>query len=230
MYKSVSLLIISISVYLLLTDIVVAEQKVGPSTIEVTGKGKIHAMPNIARISFSVETNAAKAKQAVSDNASRTGNLIKALRKTAGNEAKIKTSGFMLSPMYDKGSMLRPGGYRVRNSVILETKNLDKLSTFIDEASMTGVSRIGSLTFSTDKEEQFRVEAAVKAVRQAEKIAGELAKAAGLTIKKIIKINYGPQDSMRPYRMEAMATSARTPVEIGEITIEERVNIIFEVN
>ena len=230
MYKRISFVVISISVFIMLTCISFAEEKSKLSTIEVAGKANIRVMPNIATISFAVETNATKAKQAVSDNARDTDNLIKALKKTAGKTVRIKTSGFNLAPMYAKDNRLRPTGYRVRNTVILETKDLDKLGTFIDEASRTGVSRIGSLTFSTDKEEQYRADASVKAVHQALKIAKDLAKAADLTIKRVIKISYGPRESVRPYRLEAMSAAARTPIEIGEITIEERVNVTFEAN
>ncbi|NIP26184.1 MAG: DUF541 domain-containing protein, partial [Phycisphaerae bacterium] len=83
-------------------------------------------------------------------------------------------------------------GYRARNSVLLETKSIDKLGIFIDEASRVGVNRIGSITFSTDRDQELRKEAAVKAVQQAQTIAEDLAKAAGLTIRKIIKISYSP--------------------------------------
>ena len=89
------------------------------------------------------------------------------------------------------------------------------------------MSRIGSLTFSTDRDEELRKEAAVKALQQAKTIAEDLAKAAGLTIKKITKISYSPGGPIRPYRMEAMAT-ARTPIEAGEISIEESVHVVFE--
>jgi len=230
MYRRVSFVVISVSVFIMFTSMVFAEEESKLSTIEVAGKARIMVMPNIATISFSVETNATKAKQAVSENAMSTDNLLNILRKTAGNKAKINTSGFTLSPMYDKDNRIRPRGYRVRNTVILETKNIDKLGNCIDEASVIGVSRIGSLTFGTDKEEQLRTKTAVKAVHQAVKIADELAKAAGLTIKKVIKLSYGPRGPVRPYRVEAMAAAARTPIEIGEITIEERVDIVFEAN
>jgi uncharacterized protein YggE len=230
MYRRVSFIVLSISVFMTFTCMVFAEEESKPSTIEVAGKASIMAMPNLATISFSVETNATKAKQAVSENAKSTEKLLNILRRTAGNEARISTSGFTLSPMYDRDNRLRPRGYQVRNTVILETKSIDKLGTCIDEASVIGVSRIASLTFGTDKEEQLRKEAAVKAVYQAVKIADDLARAAGLTIKKVIKLSYGPREPVRPYRVEAMAAAARTPIEIGEITIEERVNIVFEAN
>ena len=204
-----------------------AKEKPTPSTIEVTGKAKIMVMPNMATVSFAVETSAATAKQAAGENARKSNKLLNGLREITAKEVKIKTSGFNLTPIYDKDSRLRPKGYWARNSILLETKSIDKLGTFIDEASRVGVSRIGSLTFSTDRDEELRKEAAVKALQQAKTIAEDLAKAAGLTIKKIIKISYSPGGPVRPYRMEAMA-AARTPIEAGEISIEESVHVVFE--
>jgi uncharacterized protein YggE len=205
-----------------------AKEKPSPSTIEVAGKAKIMVMPNMATVSFAVETSARKAKQAVSENAEKTDALLKALRGITAKEVTIKTSGFNLTPIYDKDNRLRPKGYRASNSVILETKSIDKLGIFIDEASKVDVSRIGSLTFSTDRDEELRKEAAVKAVQKARKIAEDLAKAAGLTIKKIIKLSYSPRGPVRPFRMEAMAAAARTPIEVGEMSIEESVDVVFE--
>jgi uncharacterized protein YggE len=194
----------------------------------VVGKAKIMAMPNVASIAFTVETNATKAQQAVDQNAKRAERLLKTLRQIGGKEVKLKTAGFSLSPVYEKDKRFLPKGYRVSNTVMLETKNTDKLGTFIDEASNAGVSRIGSITFSTDQEEKLRKEAAVRAVRRAKEIAQDLAKAAGLTINKIIKLTYSPRGPVRPYRMEAMAAAARTPIEAGEIGLEESVSVVFE--
>lgn len=205
-----------------------AQEKPAPSTIEVTGRATIMAIPNTATVSFAVETSASTAKQAAAENARKTNSLLSRLREIAGKEVKIKTSGFNLTPVYDKDSGLRPKGYRARNSVVLETKNIDELGTFIDEASRAGVSHIGSLSFSTDQDEELQKQAAVKAVQQAKTIAEDMAKAAGLTIKRIIKISYGPSGPIRPYRMEARAAAVRTPIEVGEISIEASVHVIFE--
>jgi uncharacterized protein YggE len=205
-----------------------ATEKPAPSTIEVTGKATIMVMPNMATVSFSVETSATTAKQAAGENARKSNKLLNTLREVAAKEVKIKTSGFNLTPIYDKDSRLRPKGYRARNSVLIETKSIDKVGIFIDEASRVGVSRIGSITFSTDRDQELRKEAAVKAVQQAKTIAEDLAKAAGLTIRKIIKISYSPGGPVRPYRMEAMAAAVRTPIEAGELSIEESVHVVFE--
>ena len=205
-----------------------AQEKPTPSTIEVMGKATIIIMPNVATLSFAVETSATTAKQAAEENARKSNKLLNELREIAAKEVKIKTSGFNLIPIYDKDSRLRPRGYRARNSILLETKSIDKLGTFIDQASRVGVSRIGSLTFRTDRDGELRKEAAVKAVQHARTIAEDLAKAAGLTIKRIIKISYSPGGPVRPYRMEAMAAAVRTPIEAGEMSIEENVRVVFE--
>jgi uncharacterized protein YggE len=227
MYKRLSLIVCSVFVAVALAGITFAEERPETSKIEVLGTGRVMVMPNVATISFAVETNSENAEQAVKENAKRTGELLAALKRIAGEEAEIRTSGFSLSPVYEKQDRLRPSGYRVTNRVLVETKSMDKLGALLDGASQAGASRIGSLTFSTDKEDDLRREAAVKAVHQAKQIGNDLAKAANLTIQKIIKLNHTPTGPVRPYRIEAATAATRTPIEIGEISIEERVSVVF---
>jgi uncharacterized protein YggE len=213
---------------LLLPHVGCAEEKAKTSTIEVVGRASITVIPNVATISYTVETNATKAQQAVRKNAEQTGTLLQALKDISPERTKVTTSGFTLNPVYDKEDRFRPRGYRVTNTVVLETKEIDQVGTFIDEAAKLGVSRIGSLTFGTDQEEQLKKEAAVQAVNQANSLAQDLAKAAGLAIRKIVKLSYTPRGPVRPYRMEAMAAAARTPIEVGELTVQESVHVVFE--
>ena len=230
MYRRLSFVVFGVFVLMMFTSITSAQERTDVSTIEVVGTGKIMAMPNLATISFAVETNAKAAGQAVKENATRTDKLLDALKTIAGEEGKIRTSGFSLSPVYQKEDRLRPQGFRVTNTVILLTKSTDKLGDLIDEASKVGVGRINNLVFSTDKEDDFRREAAVKAVQQAVQIAEDLAKAANLALGRIIKISYAPTGPVRPYRMAIMQAEARTPIEIGDIPIEERVTVVFAVD
>ncbi|UCG13013.1 MAG: SIMPL domain-containing protein [Deltaproteobacteria bacterium] len=222
-----------VSILLLLITFVpmtFAEEESGLSTIEVVGTGKILARPNLATISLSVETNAREAEQAIKENAARTKQLLHALKRIVKANGRLTTSDFTLSPIYEKEKRLHPTGFRVRNMITLQTKSLENVGTYIDEASKMGASRIASLTFSNDNEKQLRKEAAAEAVRQAIKSAEILGKAAGLTIKRISKISYAPSAPVRPYRSEASFTAIRTPIEVGDISIEARVNVIFEAN
>jgi uncharacterized protein YggE len=230
MNRKISFLSFVICLSLTLARLSYAEEKPQPSTIEVVGKARLMTMPNVATVTFAVETNSTRAQLAVGENAKQTDKLLKSLKDIGGQKIKIRTSGFTLTPVYDKDNRFQPRGYRVTNTVIVETKEIDQVGTFIDEASKAGVSRIGSLTFSTDGEDKLRKEAAVQALNQAKDIAADLAKAAGLTIKKIVKISYTPRGPAPLFRMEAMAATARTPIEVGEITMEETVHVIFETN
>ena len=230
MKRKFSFIFFVICISLALAQMTYAKNEPESSTIEVVGKARVITMPNVATVTFAVETNSTKAQQAVRENAKQTSQLLNALKDMGGQKIKIKTSGFSLTPIYDKDNRFRPRGYRVTNTVIVETKEIDQVGIFIDEASKEGVSRIGSLTFSTDSEERLRKEAAVQAVNQAKDFAADLAKAAGLTIKKIVKISYTPRGPEPLFRMEAMAAAARTPIEVGEITLEETVQVIFETN
>jgi uncharacterized protein YggE len=230
MNRKISFLSFVICLSLTLAQLGYAKEKPEGATIEVVGKARVMTMPNVATVTFAVETNSTKAQQAVRENAKQTEKLLNTLKDIGGQKIKIRTSGFTLTPVYDKDNRFQPRGYRVTNTVIVETKEIDQVGTFIDEASKAGVSRIGSLTFSTDGEDKLRKEAAVQAVNQAKEIAADLAKAAGLTIKKIVKVSYTPRGPAPLFRMEAMAAAARTPIEVGEITMEETVHVIFETN
>ncbi len=203
-----------------------AEDK--PSTIEITGSAAVLALPTTVTISFAVESDSAKAQAAVKDNAERTEKALAALKKVSNKDTKLRTTGFGLSPVYEKGE--RVIGYRVRNTVVVESRDLDKTGAFIDEAAEAGVSRIGNLSFSNDKEEELRKEAALEALKLAVKDAEVLARASGMTIKRILKISYDSREHPTIVMRETAPVAARTPIAIGEIPIQVEVRVTFEVN
>jgi hypothetical protein len=220
--------VVLLSLFLLLGVAVptLAEDK--PSTIEITGRAAVMALPTTVTISFAVETDSPKAQAAVRDNAERTERVLAALRKVSDKDTKLRTTGFGLSPVYEKTE--RVIGYRVRNTVVLESKDLDKTGSFIDDAAEAGVSRIGNLSFSNDKEEDLRKEASLEALKRAMRDAEALAKAAGMTIKRILKITYDSREHPTIVMREAAPAAARTPIAVGEIPVQVEVHVTFEVN
>jgi len=199
-----------------------------PSTIEITGRAAVLALPTTVTISFAVETDSPKAQTAVQDNAERTEKVLAALKKVSDKDTKLRTTGFALSPVYEKTE--RVIGYRVRNTVVLESKELDKTGAFIDEAAEAGVSRIGNLSFSNDKEEDLRKEAALEALKLAVKDAEALAKASGMAVKRILKITYDSREHPTIVMRDAAPAVVRTPIAVGEIPVQVEVRVTFEVN
>ena len=201
-----------------------------PSTIEVTGHARIMVRPDTVRLTFMVETSARQARDAVAQNAERTRKLLAAFKSLLGKKDTVRTASYSLSPVYDKNNRLNPKGFRVKNWVILESRQLDKAGQFIDTAVGVQAGSVGNLVFTHSDTRSLEAKAAVDAVRQARIRAAALADAAGLKIKRIRTINYGaPQPApVRRYAAEMVATAAATPIVAGDIPIEASVLVIFE--
>lgn len=207
-----------------------AEECEDRSKIEIAASATVEAMPNTVTLSVAVETDAPLAKDAVRENAETTTKVLSALENVVEKEGKLRTAGFSLSPVYEKDDRSKPGGYRVRNTIVLESKALDKVGLFIDQAVEAGASRVDNLTFTSDREEEIKRQAAVEALKQARADAEALAKASGLSITKVISISHTRRESP-PFGVmrEALMAGARTPVAVGEISFTAGVHVVFEV-
>jgi len=203
--------------------------KSAPATIEVAGRASLMVQPDMALMAFTVETNARRAQDAVAGNAQKTEALITALRKIMADEDRLQTANFNLQPVYEKGDHLRPTGYRVSNRVRLETVQMGKIGQFIDQAAGAGAGLINSLRFRSSREAEHRTEAAVLAVEQARIEAQKLAQSAGVRIIRIKQIRYTPQGLPGIFYEKATLAASRTPIEIGDLTIEAEVTILFEI-
>ena len=201
-------------------------------TIEVLGTARIMVKPDIAVLSFAVEGNARSAQDAVRQSAEQTSRVLAALRAITADTDSLRTSAYGVYPVYGKDSRLAPEGYRVRNSITLETRQLDNLGLFIDEAVKAGATSIAGPSFRTTRDEEAKREANAQAVRQAIENGHALAKAAGGTIKRILSISYPNREAPRPFPMEAniAASAAPTPVVVGDIPIDATVSVAFELD
>jgi uncharacterized protein YggE len=201
------------------------------STIEVTETASVSKPANLVRIAFSVEVNAATAGEAVRRNALRADALLKALEPLTGEGDRLETSGFNLNPVYGRDNPQEPTAYRVRNMVVLTSKQIDRAGAFIDEAAAAGANRIDSLSFSHDQVEKLRDEAAVEALKQAVRTADRLAGAVGMTVRRIVGIHHSSGGGMVPQARFALAEAGgpSTPIEAGEMTVSATVKVVFEI-
>jgi len=200
-----------------------------PSVLKISETASVEAMPNQVSVSFAVETVSSEAQDAIRLNAALTDKVLNALKSSVGEDDSLSTSGFNLSPVYAHREPSQLVSYRVKNSVSLTTKQVDSLGALIDKAVEAGVSRIDSLSFGHDGEQDLRNKAAVKAIQRAKKTAGELASAAGMRVKRILAITYSPPGPVRRYARMAVAESAPTPIEVGKLAINATVNVEFEI-
>ena len=199
------------------------------ATLAVTGHGAVAERPDEAVLTFTVETSATDADEAIRQNAAKAEKLIAKLKQKMVPQDRLTTTRFQLHPVYDKNSRISPSSFRVSNTVKLETVQVDNLGLLIDAAADAGSNRIGQLRFRHSRSEELARQAAVLAVQQARRIADDLARAAGVTITRVQRISYGSHPTPGPMRAEmAMARSA-TPIEVGALNIERQVLVVFAI-
>ncbi len=206
-----------------------AAEAMAPATIEVAGRGTVIERPDRAVLTFTIETRAANAKDAIRQNASQAEKLMMALKQQKDPVDRIATTQFHLYPVYNQKNRNSPASYRVSNTIRLETTAVDKLGLFIDAAAEAGSGRIGRLGFSHSQMDTLARKAAVQATEDARRIAEDLARAAGVTIARVLKIRYGSPSPPGPVRAEMAPGLKGTPIEIGDLTIERQVTVIFAI-
>lgn len=210
-------------------------------TIAVTGEGEVKVPPDLAMVSFAVETTAPEAAVAVAENARKSTALSETLKKLAGAKDKVSTTGYSLDPMYeqrDRPSSAPPRitGYVARNQVRVESHAIDAVGKLIDAATKAGANRIDNLEFTLEERAHAQSDALQRAGQDARRQAEGAAAALGVKLGRVASAttSSGPIVLPRPYegrfRMAAMAEqSAPTPVEAGDVTVRASLQVTYEI-
>ncbi len=204
-------------------------------TMTINGNGEVFINPDVASISFSVQTMAKTASAAVRENAEKTSKVLAALKSKIGKDDKLSTSSYNLSPVHEYNNQTKKSefmGYRATNTVTVRTYNLENIGSLIDSASEAGSNNIQGLSFDTTKRDEYRREAMIKAVSDAKATADTVANAAGVKVTTIYQISPSYNYPAPVYRdfsrgKASFAEAAATPIEAGEISVKATVNMVF---
>ena len=207
-------------------------------TLTVSGTAVVTAAPDQATIRLAVVSEGADATQVARDNAKHTTAVIRALTNAGAKPDDIKTTGFSVEPMYDYNRQ-RDGkpplivGYRVSNEVQVTTLTLDKTGELIGAGIEAGANRINGLQFTLRDNTAQRAEAIALATAAARSDARALAKAAGIELGRVDRIDLVPsyvQPVMREFAgRAAMAMDAAPPINPGDIEVRAQVNIVYRI-
>jgi len=200
-----------------------------PPTIATSGSGEAKVTPDRAAVMVNVQTRAATAAAAASDNARRTTAVLDALGKLGLPKSQLSTEGYTVYPetRYDQnGQSPRVTGCVVTNTVRAETHRPEQAGAIVDAALGAGANMINGLSFYASSIDAPRREAIADAVASARADAEAMARAAGGSLGTLIELStQGPTVPPRPrYDMSAMSRKAEvaavpTPVNPGEQTI-----------
>lgn len=120
--------------------------------ISVSTTANTEVSPDVAEISFAVQTSDPKSMQkATVENKEISDRVLAELKNLINvqNGDYIKTSDYSANPVYiynDKKRVLDK--YEVSNRVIVHTKSIDKVGKMIDKAIAAGATNVANLSFS----------------------------------------------------------------------------------
>lgn len=207
------------------------------NTITVGASGSILVDPDIAYANVAVETKGATAGAAQEANAKQFAAVEKVLYETFKLDKKdVKTSGFYVQPEYNytEKDGRKLVGYTAVHQIQVSYRKLDEIGKLLDALSAAGANRIDGVRFSTEKGDQYELEALKKAMANAKAKADTLASSAGRQVKGVVNIVQGAA-SAPPIFMEAtmakamaVADSAVTSVQAGQIEISANVTVQYQ--
>ncbi|MDO7843105.1 SIMPL domain-containing protein [Sphingomonas sp. CA1-15] len=201
--------------------------------LDVSAEGRTTRVPDVATIRAGVVTQGATAAAALADNAARMTKVFASLKKAGIAERDIRTANVSLSPQYRYADGQAPAvtGYQASNSVSVRFRDIAKSGAILDALVGVGANQIDGPNLALDQPDAALDEARADAVKKARARAELYAKAAGLSVSRIVSIaESGSNDggSPQPPVMYMRAKAAdSTPVAAGETDVTVTLSVRF---
>lgn len=205
------------------------------TVLEVSAEGRTTRVPDVATIRAGVVTQGQTAAAALSENATRMTRVLAALKQAGVAQRDIRTASVALSPQYRYAENQPPAvtGYQASNSVSIRFRDVAKSGAILDALVAQGANQIDGPTLSLDQPDAALDEARANAVKIARARAELYARAAGLSVARIVTISEnGANDGSNPqppvYAMaRAMKATESTPIAAGETQVSVSVSVRF---
>jgi uncharacterized protein YggE len=209
-------------------------QIISGTRLDVVATGEVTRVPDLARISAGVVTQAPTATAAIAQNAQQMVSVRAALRRAGIADRDIQTSQISLNPEYRYAENRPPTltGYRASNEVSVRFRDIANTGKILDALVAEGANQINGPMLELDKPEQALDEARMAALRTAQARAEIYARAVGKRVKRILSIseevgNFRPVP--RPMaEMRAAGAVASTKIDPGEQSVAVSLSVSFE--
>ena len=218
------------------SDTVVPVQTISGTRLDVVATGEVTRVPDIARISAGVVTQAPTASAALAQNAQRMESVVAALRRAGIAERDIQTSSINLHPDYrhDERGAAPPQliGYRASNEVSVRFRDIANAGKVIDALVAEGANQINGPTLTIDKPDAALDEARAKAVVAGRARADLYARSMGLRVVRIVAVSESggsyPVPPSMPMMAQVRAEAADSKIDPGEQKLQVNLAMTFE--
>lgn len=212
-----------------------AAATLGVRQITVVGNGEADVTPDMARVQIGVQTQAASAGEALSQNNANMEALLARLREQGIANQDIQTSSVSISPRYDyNGPSPTQNGYDANNTVTVTIRNIAQTGQLLDQVVQAGANNIGGINFTVDDPSALQTNARNAALTDAKTRAEAMAQAVGGTVGQVLSVteNIGQPPQVFERAMAAsggaLADTANVPIEPGQQTITAQVQVTYE--
>jgi uncharacterized protein len=177
--------------------------------IVTSGVGTVTLKPDGATVVLGVVTRAATAAQVGADNARQMQSLLATLRRMRVADSSIVTSGFVVYSERDpsRGNVI-PAAHVARNQVRVRVTDVNGVGTIVDSALANGATEVGSLTFTSSRQQAARQEAIALAVAAARTDAVTAVGASGGSAPTLVELSFLPDQAL------AFASQAAAVAEV----------------
>ena len=208
-----------------------------PTAIAVTGSAVVTVVPDIATINASISTTDRRADAATSRNNQLYERAASALVAQGIARSDITLSYYNVS--YQPRPQPQAGqppdgagtyGYTVTRSFAVKVRKISQAGAAVDALAPISGIEVGGVNFDIADAAPARAQATDRAMADARQKAEALAKAAGLHISGIRRIDLGGGGNVMPapmMRASTMAAKAPTNFDAGNVNVSVDVNVVF---
>lgn len=219
----------------LVSTVIAQEQN---STLTIHGAAVLNKPADQLHITVGVVTEGAHAEEVLRDNNEKMRAIITTLQMKELSNKEYSTGQFSISPTYTPYPKNPPpdwtqkiNGYRVSNSLSIQTDKLNLAGEIIDTVSQAGANSIDQISFDLKDDRLYRQEAIKLATENAKQDAENLASAANLKLGPIFEISLDDVKTPEPrFRQYAGALANKTPIEPGDVNVHAGVKIVYRIH
>ncbi len=215
-------------------------------TIQVNGSATVKVIPDLVTIQLGVTSNATTPQGVYDQNTAAMKKTVAAIRALGVAEKDISTDYYIIHPVYEDYNELDIKGYRINNTIIVNLKDVSKVSQVLAAALSAGANEVVDVQFKTSQLRKYRDQARELAMKAAQEKARDLASAVSAQPGCVLSINenswsyYGyPWQSARYYSQGMMQNTVQNasgseqppsedgPISLGQISVQAEVDVRF---
>lgn len=165
-------------------------------SFSVSGEGKVVAVPDVARFTFSVITQGSKDIASLQrDNTSKVNKIINFVKASDVDKKDIQTQNYDLTPRYQtygcENGVCPPSeivGYTISQTVEVKIRDFSKIGDVLAGVVQNGANNVSQLSFTIDDPALVQSQAREEAIIRAKVKAEAVARAGGFALGRLLSI------------------------------------------